>query len=436
MALVYPFSALRYNPGQVRLTDVVTQPYDKINPALQAHYYGASPNNLVRIILGKREAADNDAANVYTRAAAYFSDWRRNQVFLRDEQPCFYAYSQRFTTPGTTGPVLERRGFIGAGKIEEYDAGVVFRHEQTLSGPKTDRLNLLRATRAHFGQIFMLYSDPQGAVNSLLFGGSSPADMDVTDENGVQHRVWKVSASPILEQVQRLMSDKKLIIADGHHRYETAMNYRNERRQQASGNSAPDAPYERVMMTFVNMDAEGLAILPTHRVVFGLKDFDLVDTVERLRPYFAVNPLRERVTPGRGMELLAQRGKDGTAMLAVTPRGDFLLEARPEADQAPLMAALSPRQRALDVAKLHKIVLEGVLGISEEDIRNQKHLNYVREVDEALERVRQGADVAFLLNPIAIGQMREVAFAGEVMPQKSTDFYPKLLSGLTVYALE
>ena len=439
MAQVYPFRALRYNPGRVRLADVVTQPYDKISPAMQDRYYAASPGNLVRIILGRREAADNDRANVYTRAAAYFSDWRRNDIFLQDEQPSFYAYSERFVAPGTSGPAYERRGFIGLGKIEDYSAGVVFRHEQTLSAPKTDRLNLLRATRAHFGQIFMLYSDPQRAVDSLLFSGLPPANIDLTDEDGVQHRVWKVSAPDAVGQVQRLMADKKLIIADGHHRYETATNYRNERRKQAEdvqGGLGPDAPYERVMMTFVNMDAEGLTILPTHRVVFGLENFDVVRAVEQARPYFIVNPLRERVDAGRSAELLARKGQDHTALIAVTPHGDFTFEARPDADMAPLMAALSPRQRKLDVAKLHKVILEGLLGISEEDIRNQKHINYVREAREAIERVRQGANVAFLMNSVPIGQMRDVAFAGEVMPQKSTDFYPKLLSGLTVYALE
>ena len=439
MAEIFPFPALRYNATRVQIADVVTQPYDKITPAMQERYYAASPGNLVRIILGKREPADNDRDNVYTRAAAYFSDWRRNGIFVPDSSPSFYSYSQLFTVPGSAGVSCERRGFIGTGQIEDYNAGVVFRHEQTLSAPKTDRLNLLRATRAHFGQIFMLYSDPQKALDSLLFAGSAAPEIDVQDEYGVRHRVWKVSDPEAVGRVRELMSDKKLIIADGHHRYETALNYRNERRQQAQDSGRPgnsDAPYERMMMTFVNMDAEGLLILPTHRVVFGRKNFNPVQLVEQARPYFSVTPLPERVEGTGATRLLAEAGQGRSVLLAVTRDADFLLEARPEADAAPGMATLSPRQRRLDVAKLHKILLESVLGISEEDIRNQKHINYVREAGETIERVRQGANAAFLMNPVPIGQMRDVAFANEVMPQKSTDFYPKLLSGLTVYALE
>jgi uncharacterized protein (DUF1015 family) len=436
MAQVYPFQALRYNPNRVRLAEVVTQPYDKITPEMQERYYAASPGNLVRVILGKAEPGDGELDNVYTRAATYFSDWRRNRILVPDRQPAFYAYSQRFSPPRSSGRQLERRGFIGLGKIEDYAAGVVYRHEQTLSGPKVDRLNLLRATRAHFGQIFMLYDDPAAQVDKLLFSASAPPDVEVTDEYGVCNRVWAISAPAVLQQVRELMADKKLIIADGHHRYETALNYRNERRQQAGEIQSPEAPYEHVMMTFVNLAAEGLVVLPTHRVVFGLPDFVPVPLIERSQPYFTVTPLADCLEPARAIELLAEKGRDRTAWIMVTSGGFFLFEARPEAETSAALAALSPRQRKLDVAKLHKITLESALGISEEEIRNQKHINYVRDAEEAIARVRQGADAAFLLNPVPIGQMREVAFAGEVMPQKSTDFYPKLLSGLAVYALE
>jgi uncharacterized protein (DUF1015 family) len=259
----------------------------------------------------------------------------------------------------------------------------------------------------------------------------------VLDEYGVQHRVWKVSDPAITAKVTELMRDKSLIIADGHHRYETSLNYRNERREQDGhpGEDRGDA-YESVMMTFVNMDAEGLVILPTHRVVFGLQNFDVVRMVEQLRPYFSVNPLRERVNSATAVQLLKDKDQDKTALLAVTASGDFILEAREDGAAEKLLAGLSPNQRKLDVAQLHKIVLEHVLGISEEDIRNQKHINYIREAGESIERVQQGANAAFLMNPVSIGQMRDVALAREVMPQKSTDFYPKLLSGLTMYTLE
>jgi uncharacterized protein (DUF1015 family) len=231
MAYIAPFRALRYDPARVDLAQVVTQPYDKITPEMQNHYYDASPHNLVRIILGKPQPTDHLEENVYTRAAASFRDWRRQGIFLQDPQQSLYQYTQHFEPPGG-GPELERRGFIALGKIEDYAAGIVHRHEQTLAKPKADRLELLRATRAHFGQLFMLYSDPAGEIDGAL--SASAEDMEngiqVRDEYGVLHQVRKVSDPVLIQLVRDKMRDKKLIIADGHHRYETALNYRNQRR--------------------------------------------------------------------------------------------------------------------------------------------------------------------------------------------------------------
>jgi uncharacterized protein (DUF1015 family) len=227
MAHIVPFRALRYDPQRVTPSSVVTQPYDKITPESQERYYAASPYNLVRLILGKHQPDDNDNNNVYSRAANFFGDWRRHGIFLQDAQPSIYVYAQSFTIPGTKSEV-ERRGFIALGKIEDYASGVVFRHEQTLAKPKADRLNLLRSTRSHFGQIFMLYNDT-GEIDALLMQDSSPTT-EVTDEYGVRHRLWRVADPSLIDLVRGKMRDKKLIIADGHHRYETALNYRNERR--------------------------------------------------------------------------------------------------------------------------------------------------------------------------------------------------------------
>ena len=229
------------------------------------------------------------------------------------------------------------------------------------------------------------------------------------------------------------MADKKLIIADGHHRYETALNYRNEMRKQAGARS-PE-PYERVMMTFVNMDAPGLVILPTHRVVFGLENFSIFETIAKLQANFEVEDIGPLAEIEAALERLRQTGRDRTALLAVTSHGGFLLRSRPTM-QWNGATGLSERQRALDVVQLHKLVLEGALGLSEEDIRDQKHLRYVRDAREAVNQVREGANVAFLMNPVRMEQVRDIAFGGEVLPQKSTDFYPKLLSGLVAYSLE
>jgi len=433
MAKIFPFQALRYDPGKVSIADVVTQPYDKITASMQDSYYKLSPYNLVRIILGKAEAADGHHNTVYTRAAANLREWRAQRVLERDSEPSIYQYTQTFTIPGdSSGTQYERRGFIAAGQLEDYDRKVVFRHEQTLSKPKADRLNLLRATLSHFGQIFMLHSDTSGEVDAALTQSRAP-DVEVRDEYDVVHRMWKISDGTTISKIQAAMDDKKLIIADGHHRYETALNYRDEMRRQCGG--GVDAPYERVMMTFVNMDSPGLVILPTHRVVFGLEGFDIGSSRGKLQKYFDIKNLGPITAATPATERLREAGRDRTAILAVTANSAYLLRARPD-QQSQALSGQSERQRGLDVVLLHKLILEETLGMSEEDIRNQKHLKYVREAQEAIDEALHGANVAFLLNPVRMQQVRDIAFSGEVLPQKSTDFFPKLLSGLTIYSLE
>ncbi|HXA86560.1 MAG TPA: DUF1015 domain-containing protein, partial [Candidatus Dormibacteraeota bacterium] len=206
MAQIAPFRALRYDPSRVRLSQVVTQPYDKITPEMQEHYYAASSHNLVRIILGKQQPTDRVGETRYTRAAEFFRDWRRQGIFLQDSEPGLYVYAQRFTAPGGKTE-LERRGFIALGRVEDYSAGIVFRHEQTLAKPKADRLELLRATRAHFGQLFMLYSDPAGEIDGLLTSGRD-ADVEVRDEYGVQHRVWRMADPGLIDLIRGKMRDK------------------------------------------------------------------------------------------------------------------------------------------------------------------------------------------------------------------------------------
>jgi uncharacterized protein (DUF1015 family) len=440
MADVHPFRAFRYDPQRVCPAQVVTQPYDKITPELQDRYYSASPHNLVRIILGRREENDNAANNVYSRAAAYFRDWRQQGVLRQDSTPSIYVYSQRFTPPGSSTE-RERRGFIALGRIEDYSAGVVFRHEQTLAKPKADRLDLLRATRAHFGQIFMVYED-SGHVESLLaIDGNS--DISVADEYGVVHRVWQVSDPGVIDSIRTAMANKKLIIADGHHRYETALTYRNERRAAESSPPAPNPdawPHDFVMMTFVNMSSSGLLILPTHRLVHGLRSFSEEKFRNSARAFFDIDEVDAAIDARSATAILRESGRAGTSILAVTANRAFLLHHPDPSAAAQVFAGLSLRQESLDVVQLHKCLLERVLNLSEESIRNQENISYIRDASEALSQIRDAggsrANIAFLMNPCRMTQVRDIAFAGEVMPQKSTDFYPKLLSGLTVYALE
>ncbi|MGA2597714.1 MAG: DUF1015 domain-containing protein, partial [Bryobacteraceae bacterium] len=273
MAQIHPFSAYRYTSSAGPLDKLVTQPYDKISPSMQARYLALSPYNLVRIILGERLPEDSQAENAYTRAHRHLEAWIEEGVLSRDSEVSVYAYTQEFSSPDG-GIILTRKGFIALGDVENYDTRVVHRHEQTLAGPKKDRLELLRHTHAHFGQIFMLYPDPDLAIDRFLDQACTAAPTaSVTDEFDTTHRLWRLSNPTLISRIQEIMSDKKLLIADGHHRYETALAFRNEN---------PDLPGARqVMMTLVNMHSPGLRILATHRLVSNLPSFDAAALIER-----------------------------------------------------------------------------------------------------------------------------------------------------------
>ena len=473
MARIYPFRALRYDTSRVRMENVVTQPYDKISPEMQQRYYQASPYNLIRIILGKHEPGDTEpqeflaageqAHNCYTRAAESLNQWRSEGILREEAEPALYGYSQTYTVPHTN-EVRERRGFIALGHLYDYAEKVVYRHEQTFPKHKSDRLALFKATRAYCEQIYMLYSDPAFTAEKLIFGvgkdgkPTRPADLSITDEYGVVHRVWKLTDPNLINLIATAMRDKKLIIADGHHRYETSVAYAKERAAELNlplreapepieqdanlGKGhlpAPPFPEAAMMMTFVNMDAPGITILPTHRVVFGLKElnpnFSTADFLKRAEQWFDVMPL---VSDEHDAEpnLEPLKAATGTAFLVVTRDGTHLLTAKPDAVRAAL-PDLPARQQQLEVVQLHRVLLDQALGLSQERITALGNVKFIREAKEAVDLVRSGeADIAFLIKPITLEQLKDVSLAGDVMPQKSTDFYPKLLSGLAIYALD
>ena len=444
MAQVFPFRAFRFNPQVAPFDRVLTQPYDKISPERQAEYYAMHPQNLITVEKGRVFADDSPQNNVYTRAAAKVDEWIRDHIVVQDPAPAFYAYTQEFTVPGLAEK-RTRRGFIGAGRLEEYSAGVIFRHEHTLSGPKADRLELLRHTRTHTGQLFMLYSDPQKRVDTVLAEAESSAApvTEITDEYGVIHRLWPIAEPDRVHAIQQAMADQKLVIADGHHRYETALNYRNERR--ASANSPdPNADYERAMMTFINTRSEGLTILATHRVVANVHDFSWSAVRRYLEPWFA----SEVFTFGGDSEKWQARERFLARLAATAPQrsigafpaaGDsqhafYLFQLRPGADLSQLLPTVSQLQRELDVVLLHDGILEPALGITLHAATKEMNLTYEREASAAIAAVDSGrAQVSFFLNPVDVEKVVQIATANEVMPQKSTDFYPKLLSGITMY---
>jgi uncharacterized protein (DUF1015 family) len=415
MATVVPFQPYRYAEGLAPLENLVTQPYDKISPAMQARYLSLHPNNLVRLILGERFSNDTATNNVYTRSADLFKQWVKDGILIREDAPSFYAYYQEFKNPDS-GERLTRKGFIGLGAVEDYSAGTVHRHEQTLTGPKKDRWELLEHTRAFFEQIFMVYPDPSGAVDALLDQQTQGAPAaQVADEYGTIHRMWRISDALKIGELQRLMSDKKLVIADGHHRYETAVAFRQAHPELA------DAGW--VTMNFVNMHSPGLKILATHRVVSALNGFKPERLVERASRTFkvtqlgSVDDLRRSWSEPHAREVrigAVVQGQPGVTLFT-TPRSED----------------------TLDVPLLHSALLRDALDISDEAVRDEKHIRYVRGLDAAVDEVTKGnAQIAFLLEPTTIDQVARVSFSGGVMPQKSTDFYPKLLSGLTIYRME
>jgi uncharacterized protein (DUF1015 family) len=413
LATINPFQPFRYSAKAGDPSRLVTQPYDKISPQMQERYLAASPYNLVRVLLGERHAADNESDNVYTRAARYLNEWIREGILAQDPAPAFYAYFQEFEMPDS-GERLTRKGFIGIGKLEDYSANVVYRHEQTLTGPKKDRLELLRHTRAHFGQLFMLYPDPEGAVDKILDQASAACApvLDVPDDYNARHRLWPITNASIVGRIQELMSSKKLLIADGHHRYETALAYRNEHP------SDPGAQF--VMMTLVNMHSPGVTILATHRIVRNLENFNAIRFFEKavkdgwsVASFPSLDKLKERMAASDPKRV----------QIGVLSQGEIRLMQRPR------------KEGQLDVPVLHQDVLDRLLGIGEEAVRDEKYTKYARGIDAAAAEVQAGAQIAFLLEPTPIEDMARIAFAGGVMPQKSTDFYPKLLSGVAIYKL-
>ena len=423
MANIFPFRAVRYTAKAGNPADLLTQPYDKIPDELREEYYGVSAYNFVRLIKAKPEAADNDSSNVYTRAASSLSRWLEEGIVAEDDTESFYPYFQEFSHPDS-GETFIRKGFIGLTELAEYSEGVVHGHELTHKGPKLDRLELTRHTRTHFGQLFMLYDDPRRQIDELLDEATNGEPLVEITEGEVIHRMWRISDPETVARVQQLMADKKLMVADGHHRYETALAYRREN---------PDLPgADRAMMTYVNMSSEGVVVLATHRVLAGLAGFDAAAVRSRAAEDFDIS----RLDSVSELEAALSESPPDQSSIGVVFEGDpaaYILTAKREALDR-LGNDLTATELSLDVVILHKALLARALDVSEQDVLELKNISYVRGFQAAVAQVTSGAaQVAFLLRPVSVQKVAEISFSGGVMPQKSTDFYPKLLAGLTSY---
>jgi len=441
LAQIHPFQAYRYNSARVFAADVTTQPYDKITPAMQKHYYEASPYNLIPIEKGRTLPGDSPENNVYTRAAAKLNEWIAAGILVKDTAPAIYAYSQDYAVPGTNTHRV-RHGFIALGRLEDYSAGIVFPHERTHTAPKADRLELLRHTHAQTGLLFMLYDDASKQIDTMLEAiARTPAAVELEDEYGVIHHLWPITDEGSIRRITSAMAARKLIIADGHHRYETALAFRDECRARRSREN-PDAPYEFAMMALFNTHSSGLTILPTHRVIRGLAGFDFAKFRSEASRYFdwyaypfsspgernsSFEDFLRDLEKQRTRHGIGVYGGGGAFYLFVLKRNTDLTQILPDVLEA---------QRELDVVLLHRLLIEKCLGITAEAVAAGQHIGYEREMGAAFAAVDNGdAQLAFALNAVRVKQVADIALGGGVMPQKSTDFYPKLLSGLVIYRI-
>lgn len=451
MAEIHPFRALRYDTNRVKLAEVLTQPYDKITPAMQQRYYAASPYNLITIEKGLAQPGDSPQNNVYTRAAQKLEEWIAEKILVQDPAAGMYVYSQEYVVPGTHTRKV-RIGLIALGRVEDYDAKVVFRHERTLSGPKADRIELLRHTKAQTGQLFMLYDDPARRIDTLLEETArASAPIEMRDEFDVMHRLWPATDTAFHRRIETAMAEKKLIIADGHHRYETALAYRDECRS-GLGKTDPLAAHEFAMMTFINTHSKGLTILPTHRLIRNVANFDFDGFRKAVAPFFdwysyPFQGAEERATSLAEFRKDFERQNHGRRAIGIYPgsvesasgrTGAFyLFLLRRDADLEALLPGVSEAQRGLDVVLLHRLMLEKGLGITPEAVAAENNVGYEREMNAAIDLVDRGeAQLVCLLNPVRVQQVVDIALGGDVLPQKSTDFYPKLLSGEAIYQIK
>ena len=416
MATVRPFQGIFYDPHRVDLSRVVAPPYDVISPADQRRYYQQDPHNVVRLIAGEVHAADTPEDNKYTRAAGFFRQWLADGILHRESSPGLHVYRHRFVDP-TDGRQRERQGILGVVELEPFGRGVL-PHEQTHARAKADRLSLTRAVVANLSPVFALYEDPQSAVRPVIATAVAESPrLSITGEDGDQHTIWSINGAERFHKLAEVFRTSRLYIADGHHRYETALNFRNKQRVDHP-EAPPDAAFNYVLMLLVDMADPGLTILPTHRLLHDFERFDpaLVDRLAR----------RHRVIPRRDRAELLAAMQEPTASHRI---GIAVTSTRATVDIGSADAA-DPVSR-LDVSVLHREILQRELGLEPDELESERYLSYSRDVATLLDRVETGAgQAAFFLRPPAVSDVVDVARAGQVMPQKSTYFFPKPASGI------
>ena len=434
MATIRPFRGLRYDTDKVGgLENVVTPPYDIISEGQQKQYYEKHPNNVIRLEYGAEYETDSENDNRYTRAAAFLRTWIDDGILKFEDKECLYLYEQQFSF---LGQELTYRGFVTLTQLEEFSKGIILPHEETLSKAKTDRFNLMEATHANFSQIYCLYMDESGEIRSMMEQiTKKPADISFKAENDILQNVWIIRDDDMIASIQEKFADKQLFIADGHHRYETALNFRNKMRQEKPDWKQDDL-FNYAMIMLVDMDDPGLVVFPTHRLVNHVK-IDEVMAISLLKDDFDIDKIivdskSSMLSEAIAKDLVALKEKKG---FAVYFGGEYYY--RLSLHDASVMDQYLPEKssayRNLDVTILHTLVLDKIYGINTEDLKNQKNLTYTRDPIEAIEAVQNGTQqCAFLLNATKVREIKDVSLAGEKMPQKSTYFYPKLITGIVM----
>ncbi len=439
MPAVKPFRGLLFDQTRAPIAKVATEPYDKISVPMQKEYALRHPFNFVHLILDAIHPSDDAKNNRYTRSARRLKDWIRRGVLQPDSEPAFYLYEQTFRVRGLGKKT--RRGIIGLMRLENFSKGNVLPHEHTLAKPRKDRMSLLKATKANLEQIFLLYEDSKQALEKKLEHWSKGKPfMQFDDDKGVQQRVWKITRPADRQAVSRFLSARKLFIADGHHRYTISEMFHRKVKASKSSAALKEASSWR-MATFVNMYSPGLVILPTHRAVAMPSGWDCSRLLEDLREDFDVQELSVPAdlvkAAGKLMAGVRRGGASGPCFGLLTKKRMAVLTLRRDGRLKERLRGLEKQFQALDVALLHHLILDKRMDICSKSVEKGGQISYIREPEDVARKISSGeCSVGFLQNSADIEQVRRIARAGQCMPQKSTDFYPKLLSGLVVYDME
>ncbi|MCI0473190.1 MAG: DUF1015 domain-containing protein [Ignavibacteria bacterium] len=434
MAEVIPFNGILYNPEKIiNLADVATPPYDVISKDEQLNFHKKHPHNIIRLILGNETVNDNEKNNRYTRAAGFFNEWISEEIIIRDKIPAFYITSVEFTVDGIS---IKRFGLIALVRLEPFEKGVILPHEKTYSKVKSELLQLMKACHANFSPVFSLYSGKSDALNVLEneIYSQSP-DSDFTDDKGHRQRLWKITDPDITKNVSASFINRILYIADGHHRYETALNYRDWESEN-NPRFSPDHPANFIMMYLCSMEDPGLIILPAHRLLAGVNDSNLCDFIQKASEYFdikKVEPDKNKPEKARSIFISYLRSEEETNKIGVLLKNDdnfYILSLKPGIMNDKFGNEFPESLKNLDVTVVTKLILMEILCIDQTGLDNEKLVSYSSSDKEAMDNILSGRyDIAFILNPTKIEQVRKIAGEGLIMPRKSTYFYPKVITG-------